>query len=909
MMRFLAISVVLTIAVAAVSQTITSSREDAHVAQVALQARSVLVTHCGKCHGKDSTAGLSVLDSRLIREKMFVQPGSPDKSRIYIRVALSPSDPMPPRSEHDTLRKEEIDVLRAWIVTGATDPASASLPKGTASLIEAARVLHAIRDDLEAAPERDRPYYRYFTLNNLINEGATATQLAAYRAALSKLLNSLSWHKRISIPASIDKEGAVLRIDLRNYMWTAEMWRGVIKAYPYAVAVNSDDTAKVTALSQCDLPFLRTDWFVARAALPPLYHDLLSLPGSAQALEARLGVDVQRDLDQDRAIRAGIAESGVSRNNRVLERHETAFGAYWRSYDFSSNADRQNIFKVPLDFHAAGGELIFSLPNGLQGYMLVNGTGQRIDTGPIDIVSNKENAQDPVVRNGLTCMSCHSQGMKRFTDQMRSVIKASGAGTVPFDRNKALALYGEPARMSPLLDEDARRFADSVRATGAEVQKDEPIVAMQKEYDSALDLERAAAEVGMTPAALREAADADHGLATVIGVLLTPGGRMKRDAWEESVEDLSYHLKLGQYLRESDFTRLVDSAARALYDRRDSEAASQARDALGKFSGNARAHAVLGHALLREGSNDGAASEFEEALRLNDATPLAHSGRGLLLDEKRDYAGAMKEFARAVELDPGDALPHALMAVSLRDQGKLEQAEAQIDEAKRLDPKLPLLHAFAASIHIVAKQESAAEEELKAALIAAPQDVGSLSALGDVYITQHRYLEAAQQYRKAVQLNPKSAAIRFNFATALEQARQYGEAEQEYHRVLEINPRHNGAYNGLGNILNSLRRFPEAEQMYRKAIDLGSKDPVPYINLGSAYFNQQLYTESERQFRMAVKLDPANPSSHNNLGSVYLMQNRPSDAIREFEKAVRLDPNSGLYSRNLERAVRYSKGR
>lgn len=905
MMRIWAVPVALTIAVTALSQT--STRPEG--AQVAIQARSVLATHCGKCHGKDSTAGLNVLDSRLIREKMFVQPGSPDKSRIYIRVALSPSDPMPPKSEHDTLKKEEIDVLRTWIAAGATDPTTESVPTTTVSLVATSQILRAIREDLEAAPERDRPYYRYFTLANLINEGANLSQLGAYRSALSKLLNSLSWHKRISIPAPVGKEGAVLRIDLRNYMWTPEMWKGVVKLYPYAVAVSSDDSAKVTALSQCDLPFLRTDWFVVRAALPPLYHDLLALPGSAQELEAKLGVDVQRDLDQDIAIRGGIAESGVSRNNRVLERHETAFGAYWRSYDFSSNAERQNIFKNPLDFKAAGGELIFSLPNGLQGYMLVNGVGHRIDTGPIDIVSNKENTQDPVVRNGLTCMSCHSQGMKRFTDQMRSVIQASGTGTVPFDRNKALALYVESTRMSPLLDEDARRFADAVRATGAEVQKDEPIVAMQKEYDSALDLARAAAEVGMTPAALRAAADSDHGLATAIGVLLTPGGRMKRDSWEESVEDLSYHLKLGQYLRESDFTRLIDSAAKALYDRRDSEAASQARDALSKFSGNAKAHAILGHALLREGSNDEAAREFEEAIRLNDATPLAHSGRALLLNEKRDYAGAMKELARAVDLDSADAFPHAIMAVSLRDQGKLEQAEAQIDEAKRLDPKLPLLHAFAASIHIAAKQESAAEEELKAALATTPADVGSLSALGDLYITQHRYQEAVQQYRKAVLLNPKSAAIRFNFATALEQARQYGEAEQEYRKVLDINPRHFGAYNGLGNILNSFRRFPEAEQMYRKAIELGSKDPVPYINLGSAYFNQQLYTESERQFRMAIKLDPDNPASHNNLGSVYLMQKRPSDAIREFEKALRLDPNNGVYSRNLERAVRYSKGR
>ena len=64
-------------------------------------------------------------------------------------------------------------------------------------------------------------------------------------------------------------------------------------------------------------------------------------------------------------------------NNRVVERHASRYGAYWKSYDFAGNTGTQNIFTHPLDFTQDGGEIIFNLPNGLQGYLIVDASGER----------------------------------------------------------------------------------------------------------------------------------------------------------------------------------------------------------------------------------------------------------------------------------------------------------------------------------------------------------------------------------------------------------------------------------------------------------------------------------------------------------------------------------------------------
>src|SRR5262249_28784329 len=154
-------------------------------------------------------------------------------------------------------------------------------------------------------------------------------------------------------------EGAVLQIDLRNYGWTLATWHEIAADYPYgdepdglaAVAERIED------LSGADPPYIRSDWFIAAASIPPLYHTILELPSTLAGLEQLLDVHAEFDLDRNIAERFGVRNSGVSRNNRAIERHATAYGAYWKSFDFAGNAPEQNIFRNPLDMRADGGEV------------------------------------------------------------------------------------------------------------------------------------------------------------------------------------------------------------------------------------------------------------------------------------------------------------------------------------------------------------------------------------------------------------------------------------------------------------------------------------------------------------------------------------------------------------------------
>ncbi|MYG06200.1 hypothetical protein F4167_06220 [Candidatus Poribacteria bacterium] len=287
----------------------------------------------------------------------------------------------------------------------------------------------------------------------------------------------------------------------------------------------------------CEVPFVNMDWFIGKASEPPLYNEILALPDTDTDLETLLGVDVIDNLKNHpgvRVWRAGIKESGVSRHNRVVERHKARYGAYWKSYDFAGSDGKQNISDFPLSFIHDGGEVVFNLPNGLQAYHLFDAKGMRLDSAPTEIVSNQD-ASDPAVYNGISCIDCHTDGMKPFTDVIRPVIEA--AQNPIYDKDYALRLYVKQAVMDSLVQDDTEHFLTALTKTGNSSGGSEPVSRFHRIYNyNALDAAHAAAAVGLPKnvflSKIRERAD--------LGLFLVEGDVVKRDTWT-SIFDAVVH--------------------------------------------------------------------------------------------------------------------------------------------------------------------------------------------------------------------------------------------------------------------------------------------------------------------------------------------------------------------------------
>ena len=528
--------------------------------ELAENAYGILKKHCYQCHGVqfNGSAQLNVLvrDSLVKAESEYIVPGKPDDSVVWQRVD---SGEMPP-GKQPKLSDAEKAVLKQWIEAGSPFPA----PKKAERVFKSQKqVLLDILAHLQRTKGVDRQYQRYYTLTHLYNNPAVSeNDFRLYQAAFSKALNSLSWEPSIVVPQPIDREGTILNIDLRDVGFDEQYrWDIILQAYPYGLKFDQiKDTEmrelfrQVELLSGTPLAYVRADWFTFTATQPPLYHDILGIPKTADELERQLKVYRFDEFLKNKIARAGFAESGVSSNNRLVDRHVGVYGAYWRSYDFAKNDTRSNIFSFPLGpsfkqnpfenfaFVEAGGEIIFNLPNGLQGYMLVDGKGDRIDVGPTNVVADAVNQTSGTVEviNGISCMSCHKNGMISFQDTLLEGNAVFGQAI-----EKVQDLVPPQAAMDKLLKKDSDRFLRALDEAigpmlriGDDANRDirefpEPIGNIARFYYRNVQLDEVTYELGFDDPRLVQFAVKTNTNLQKLGLLpIVSGHAIKRELWE-----------------------------------------------------------------------------------------------------------------------------------------------------------------------------------------------------------------------------------------------------------------------------------------------------------------------------------------------------------------------------------------
>lgn len=527
---------------------------------LAARAQQILKANCYRCHGQDGSIEGSlnyVTDLGKLVARKKVVPGDPAASRLLQRLD---DGTMPPAGEAPRPSADDIALIKNWIAAGAPGGESSA----ARTRLSTDEVNSFILADLNTMDRRSRRFQRYFTLTHLYNAGLSDEELQTYRNALAKLVNSLSWNSRITNPVAVDPQRTVLRIDLRWYQWDAAIWNRVLQEYPYGVNDDTIGTRAIMVETLARVPTIRGDWFTATASRAPLYYDVLQLPPNLTDLERLLRIDAPLNIQQERVVRVGFNGSGISRFNRILERHDSAQGMYWRTYDFDEPPanlaerpngnlvpDRRNIFAFPLGptsaeipFQHAGGEAIFALPNGLHGYYLAKANNARLDKGPIAIVSDPKRP-DRSVEAGVSCMGCHTSGILPKADQVRDHLEKNPAAFGKTDAELIRALYPPKERSLALMADDAKHYAEAVTKTGAKVSKYEAVSTITLKYEADLDLPMAAAEVGLGAEEFRLKITESETLTKHIGALRTAGGTVSRQIWVQAFGDVARELRLG----------------------------------------------------------------------------------------------------------------------------------------------------------------------------------------------------------------------------------------------------------------------------------------------------------------------------------------------------------------------------
>ena len=539
---------------------------------------------CAACHDRrDADAGGDVdflLDLVALVDPDNYQFDSDDPEASRLQEILVGDDPeMPKRQMKDVkwngpLEEAQLDSIKQWIARGGpSDKYRQNYEKlADRKIIDEESVLEAITQDLQSLRGRRLQFARYLTLTNLHNnQSVTGSELELYRQGMVKLLNSLSSSPDVlgmdDAPTpnkviAVDDERTIFRFDLRNIGWSHSDWERVSQHYPYAIKPRDGFRKVISSVATSRLPYMRADWFVFATSQPPLYHDLLKIESNLNLLEDRLQIARAKNIRDGRVARAGFGESGVSQNNRMVERHAAGTsGSYWISYDFGGNAGKQDLYQHPLGpsgvlnsnhaFEHDGGEAIYTLPNGFQGYMLATDDGTRLSVAPNSIVHDDSMRGGQII-NGISCIACHYQGMKpeniakvNTLDQVRLNVDGAHSRFSLDELEQIRELYPKHDSFTKLVEEDRKRFVAVLAKAGiSRVGATEPVRALFDRFAAVLDKETAASGFGMSVEEFEKLMNRNESTRRILQRINIGG--LKREKYDESYRDMALNLGLGE---------------------------------------------------------------------------------------------------------------------------------------------------------------------------------------------------------------------------------------------------------------------------------------------------------------------------------------------------------------------------
>ena len=143
-----------------------------------------------------------------------------------------------------------------------------------------------------------------------------------------------------------------------------------------------------------------------------------------------------------------------------------------------------------------------------------------------------------------------------------------------------------------------------------------------------------------------------------------------------------------------------------------------------------------------------------KALALDDSLAQAHTAlASILFYGDWDWDGADREFSRAVVLNPSDAEAHRIYSVFLSAMTRYDQAHIEIVAAQSLDPLSAYNDTTAGWTFYCARQYAQAAQQCRKALELEPNFDGAHACLGYSFLGNGSYPQAINEFQKALDLS------------------------------------------------------------------------------------------------------------------------------------------------------------
>ena len=323
-------------------------------------------------------------------------------------------------------------------------------------------------------------------------------------------------------------------------------------------------------------------------------------------------------------------------------------------------------------------------------------------------------------------------------------------------------------------------------------------------------------------------------------------------------------------------------------------------------------------AARQRGDSATAIEKYRAMIKLAPHLAAAYNNLGMLYFDSHDYARTVEVLQRGLELNPSMPSSAAMLGMSYFQLGKNDKAEPLLEIALRTNPKDDQVEMVLVHILINSKRLPEAASHLSDFLARNPKSQEAWYLLGKTYLqmsedalkkineidpdsvvaheiageidaSMHNYDLALVEYKKAVDLAPKTPGTHMHMGDAYWNIGKWQSAQVEFKAELMNDPNNCIARWKLANsMLEANDSSEDALSEVNRSLDSCPKLMQAHVDRARALVRLGKHSEALPDLLLAENDSPREPTIHFLLAAVYRAQGKSPEAQTEMQTYGRL---------------------
>ena len=206
--------------------------------------------------------------------------------------------------------------------------------------------------------------------------------------------------------------------------------------------------------------------------------------------------------------------------------------------------------------------------------------------------------------------------------------------------------------------------------------------------------------------------------------------------------------------------------------------------------------------------------------------PAVYFYLGKSLFETGDDPGATQAFGKAIELKPDMKWAHYFLGnVDIRGE-RYKEASDELEKETGLQPDVDKVWFQLGKAYALGGEEDKAIAAFEKASAIDPTKSDSYMELAAIYERRKDKAKSEEMYQKVIAVDPGNAAtVFYNLGVHAWNENKDKEAAQAFKKSIEIDPKYAPAHKELARVLTRLQDFPGAVQHYQEYLKLSPQAP------------------------------------------------------------------------------------